>query len=135
LIKAVKLSDQVSQRDGQCVITAQVNVQARVSGWNLLGNRTSLPTCSGKYIPKPRIRVFLEAFLLKPWIDYTDIQYDHSTRTAEKHLGRILVGAGVIQGGIAAANNLTAKQFLDMLQILFSAVGGFETRRYRSRVP
>ena len=37
---------------------------------------------------------------------------------------------GVIKGGLCAASNLTRAQFLDMLSVLFSANGGFQTRHY-----
>jgi hypothetical protein len=42
---------------------------------------------------------------------------------------------GEVQAGLCAANNLTKAQFLDMLNILFTARGGFHAHRYGSNAP
>ena len=42
---------------------------------------------------------------------------------------------GVVQGGLCAANNLTRREFIDMLNITFRAVGGFEAHPYGSNTP
>ncbi|KAJ9266269.1 hypothetical protein DTO195F2_1384 [Paecilomyces variotii] len=42
---------------------------------------------------------------------------------------------GVVQGGLCAAQNLTRHEFIDMLNIAFRAIGGFEARFYGSNTP
>lgn len=42
---------------------------------------------------------------------------------------------GEIRGGLCAANNLTRAQFLDMLNVVFTASGGFHACRYGSNAP
>ncbi|KAE8417471.1 hypothetical protein BDV36DRAFT_309384 [Aspergillus pseudocaelatus] len=42
---------------------------------------------------------------------------------------------GRTQGGLCASENLTAAQFLDMLDVVFSSLGGFQTRFHDSMVP
>ncbi|OBT46244.1 hypothetical protein VE00_02284 [Pseudogymnoascus sp. WSF 3629] len=42
---------------------------------------------------------------------------------------------GVVQGGLKAADNLTQREFLDMLNVVFRADGGFQARLTGSVVP
>ncbi|KAL2002857.1 hypothetical protein VTN02DRAFT_5694 [Thermoascus thermophilus] len=42
---------------------------------------------------------------------------------------------GVVQGGLCAAQNLTRREFIDMLNITFRAIGGFEARFDGSNTP
>ncbi|KAE8363444.1 hypothetical protein BDV27DRAFT_146091 [Aspergillus caelatus] len=42
---------------------------------------------------------------------------------------------GRTQGGLCVSENLTAAQFLDMLDVVFSSPGGFQTRFHDSMVP
>jgi hypothetical protein len=42
---------------------------------------------------------------------------------------------GVVQGGLKAADNLTQREFLDMLNVVFHADGGFQARLLGSMLP
>jgi hypothetical protein len=42
---------------------------------------------------------------------------------------------GVVQGGLKAADNLTQCEFLDMLNVVFHADGGFQARLLGSILP
>jgi hypothetical protein len=74
----------------------------------------------------------------------TDVTIEGDTESMPRNAGRSIrrnvwiefaSEPGVVQGGLKAADNLTWREFLDMLNIVFHADGGFQARLLGSMLP